>query len=115
LPLIRVGSGTFATSGYTGTSSFWEHNISSSIVLRTDGVYLSNVTAAASVIRGSCVITNITGNTWVFSGQGAFTNVAISTACASTIALAGVIDRVRITTVNGTDTFDAGTINILYE
>ena len=25
------------------------------------------------------------------------------------------IDRVRITTVNGTDTFDAGTINILYE
>jgi hypothetical protein len=25
------------------------------------------------------------------------------------------LDRVRITTVNGTDTFDAGTINILYE
>jgi hypothetical protein len=31
------------------------------------------------------------------------------------IALSGVLDRVRITTVNGTDTFDAGTINILYE
>jgi len=31
------------------------------------------------------------------------------------IALAGVLDRVRITTVNGTDTFDAGSINILYE
>ena len=25
------------------------------------------------------------------------------------------LDRVRITTVNGTDTFDAGSINILYE
>ena len=31
------------------------------------------------------------------------------------ISLAGTLDRVRITTVNGTDTFDAGTINIRYE
>jgi hypothetical protein len=30
-------------------------------------------------------------------------------------ALSGTLDRVRITTVNGTDTFDAGSINILYE
>ena len=30
-------------------------------------------------------------------------------------ALSDVLDRVRITTVNGTDTFDAGSINILYE
>jgi hypothetical protein len=31
------------------------------------------------------------------------------------IALAAVLTAVRITTVNGTDTFDAGSINILYE
>ena len=31
------------------------------------------------------------------------------------LKLAGALDRVRITTVNGTDTFDAGSINILYE
>jgi hypothetical protein len=30
-------------------------------------------------------------------------------------AIAGALDRVRITTVNGTDTFDAGSINIMYE
>jgi hypothetical protein len=30
-------------------------------------------------------------------------------------SLSSTLDRVRITTVNGTDTFDAGTINILYE
>jgi hypothetical protein len=29
--------------------------------------------------------------------------------------LGGVLTQVRITTVNGTDTFDAGSINILYE
>ena len=31
------------------------------------------------------------------------------------LALAGTLDRVRITTVNGTDAFDAGSINILWE
>jgi hypothetical protein len=31
------------------------------------------------------------------------------------VSLGGVLDRVRITTANGTDTFDAGTVNILYE
>jgi hypothetical protein len=31
------------------------------------------------------------------------------------VILSGTLDRVRITTVNGTDTFDAGSINILYE
>jgi len=34
---------------------------------------------------------------------------------AGSITLSGTLDRVRITTVNGTDTFDAGSINILYE
>jgi hypothetical protein len=29
--------------------------------------------------------------------------------------LSGTLDRIRITTTNGTDTFDAGSINILYE
>ena len=31
------------------------------------------------------------------------------------VTLSGILDRIRITTVNGTDTFDAGSINILYE
>jgi hypothetical protein len=29
--------------------------------------------------------------------------------------LSGALDRLRLTTVNGTDTFDAGSINIMYE
>ena len=34
---------------------------------------------------------------------------------AGTKTLSGTLDRVRITTTNGTDTFDAGSINIFYE
>lgn len=29
--------------------------------------------------------------------------------------LSATLDRVRLTTVNGTDTFDAGLVNIIYE
>ena len=32
-----------------------------------------------------------------------------------TITLSGALDRVRITSSNGTDTFDAGSINIMWE
>jgi hypothetical protein len=31
------------------------------------------------------------------------------------VTLSGALDRVRLTTTNGTDTFDAGSVNILYE
>jgi len=30
-------------------------------------------------------------------------------------ALGGTLDRVRITTVNGTEVFDAGSLNVLYQ
>ena len=30
-------------------------------------------------------------------------------------ALGGALDRIRLTTVLGVDTFDAGSVNILYE
>ena len=31
------------------------------------------------------------------------------------VTLGGALDRIRVTTVNGTDLFDAGSINIMYE
>ena len=41
--------------------------------------------------------------------------ITISGSSGVTYPSGGTLDRVRITTVNGTDTFDAGSINILYE
>jgi hypothetical protein len=56
-------------------------------------------------------------NTWAASGNiGGDSTVQLTNACAgSSPVLSGALDRVRITTVNGTDAFDAGSINILYE
>ena len=65
---------------------------------------------------GALTLVNITGNTFVCTGMTTNSASANESAVVSgSIALSGTLDRVRITTVNGTDTFDAGTINILVE
>jgi len=70
--------------------------------------------ADAGLYSGSIVISKFSGNNWVVQG-----NIGMDTTLfhvtAGSISLAAVLDRIRITTVNGTDTFDAGSINILYE
>jgi hypothetical protein len=57
----------------------------------------------------------VSSNTWICQIVGAFSNAAGGRFGAGTKTLSGTLDRVRITTSNGTDTFDAGSINILYE
>lgn len=71
---------------------------------------------SASVRQGSFTFSNITGNTWVISGQLGMSNATgVVTIYGGTKTLAGVLDRIRITTGSGINTFDAGTINVLYE
>ena len=70
---------------------------------------------AGDVTSGSIIITNLTSNTWTAFGMTAAGATATGYLTAGSIALGGTLDRVRITAANGTDTFDAGSINILYE
>jgi len=71
---------------------------------------------AANIRIGAIQIFNISGNTWIASGsQSISTTNGASFVSNGNIVLSGVLTTVRITTVNGTDTFDAGSINILYE
>ena len=109
---IQIGSGSFTTSGYT--SQFWTDGASSGVV--TTGFGIFSIGGSSFNFSGSVVLTNVTGNTWASNGNLVFTNVSSTGwSSAGSIALSGTLDRVRITTVNGTDTFDAGSINILYE
>jgi hypothetical protein len=52
---------------------------------------------------------------WAAHGNIGLSNSASLIATAGVKALSAVLDRVRITTVNGTDAFDAGSVNISYE
>jgi hypothetical protein len=112
-PMIRLGTSSgFVTSGYVAATSR-----TTTVGTSTAGFILSDATAAAFTNEGIAQIANVTGNAWTFSS-----NITLSgNACASgagsisSANLGGVLTQVRITTVNGTDTFDAGTINIMWE
>jgi hypothetical protein len=111
LVLIQIGSGSVATSGYLSTSVGANGSISNS----TAGFLQAYVMVAAQAYTGQNVITLISSNTYVSSGNFIATNTNNGMNNSGSITLGGALDRVRITTVNGTDTFDAGSVNILYE
>jgi hypothetical protein len=62
------------------------------------------------------VIAVISSNNYLQSHSGGISSSgAYPMNGGGSVTLSGTLDRVRITTVGGTDTFDAGSINILYE
>jgi len=117
LPQIQIGdSGGFETSSYTGKAS----NIATSsvtVAAHNSGFLLSSASGAASTRYGTVTLNllNSSSNLWACTGILTVTDADLTVTVAGTKALSGTLDRVRITTVGGSDTFDAGTINILYE
>ena len=117
---IQIGdSGGIETTTYTSNASVIGSAANSTITSgnNTSGFILEGIApTAAYVMSGSLTLTNLGGNTWVISGLLAESSGGVGvTMFAGTKTLSGKLDRVRITTVNGTDTFDAGSINIMYE
>ena len=112
---IRLGtSGGVEATGYSSASMYCSTS-GINAVNSTTGFQFHNIAASYNA-NGSMTITNLTSNTWTENGMVANTtggDFVFYSAGAKT--LSGTLDRVRITTVNGTDTFDAGSINILYE
>jgi hypothetical protein len=110
---IQLGTSSGATtSGYVGN---W-FNAGSYNSISTGFTVASGGTGGAAAVRYAVyTFVNITGNTWAASGTSADVPSGTSSALAGAVPLAATLGRVRITTVNGTDTFDAGSINILYE
>ena len=108
--IIQIGSGSVTTSGYASIVGNRLTETSS-----TAGFIISISQAAADLASGQIVISNISGNSWVSFGNLSRSSNAPMFSAGNSPALSGTLDRIRLTTVNGTDTFDAGSINILYE
>ena len=114
IPLIQLGAGSVTATGYLGASS----NMSASAVTTanfTTGIGISNGATAAAVLHGLVVFTTLGSNAWAAAGTIAKSDGTNTITTGGSITLGGTLDRVVITTVGGTDTFDAGSINILYE
>lgn len=112
--LVQLGTGatpTYTTSGYTSTANGCSAG-GNSVVTSTAGFILFDQLAAGT-ISGHMILTNISGNIWISSNTAKRATDLVGFG-AGDVALAAVLTAVRITTTS-TDTFDAGSINILYE
>ena len=115
--IVQIGdSGGIENTGYLGAGS----NLSATAVATsnyTTGFGFGAWNANVSIAHGAMVwnLLDAATNTWAGFGSVARSNVAGMATGSSAKSLTGTLTQVRITTLTGTDTFDAGTINILYE
>ena len=112
--IVQIGAGSITSSGYV--SSF-ANNDAFGVYTSTGGFIASQWTGTTTANRNSiCTLVTSGSNNWIFSIIGHIdTGASVVQTGAGKLSLGGTLDRLRITTVNGTDTFDAGSINILYE
>jgi len=107
---VQIGSGSVTTTGYLGAAFVTTNNANNS-----SGFLIGGTGSATDVRHGIATITLLGSNAYVFSFVGGYSNGAYTAYAGGSLGLSGALDRVRITTVNGTDTFDAGSINVMWE
>jgi len=113
---IQIGAGSYSTSGYDVVTGYISGSSPLSVQY-SSGFVIANSTVAFVTYSGTITLTLIGSNTWTASGSigtGASANSIFMLAGVSP-GLGGALDRLRVTTAGGTVSFDAGTINILYE
>ena len=107
---IQIGAGSIVTTGYV---SQYEQGVTGGSI--TSGFAAAPYIGSAAIsVTGIINLVSLGGNTWMQSGNVGTGSPSL-TVSAGSLALSGSLDRVRITTVNGTDTFDAGSVNIMWE
>lgn len=119
IPQLQIGtSGGIQSTSYLGSVSALGNstgvtsNLSSGFALST-----STNWGATNTMNGSLTLSLLDAGSgiWVCSGVLGWTGLTVTIFLGGTKTLSGTLDRIRLTTVNGTDTFDAGSVNILYE
>ena len=116
--VIQLGvGGTAATSGYVaGQIYVLTSGVASGGSISTSG-FVVQAGAAAYTLNGSIVFNLLNASSYIWTGSGVLYNQTTTpyvSNVAGVVTLSGVCNMVRITSTS-TDTFDAGSINILYE
>jgi hypothetical protein len=126
VPLIRVGAGGIlsSTGNYPNSQIAIPSGATPGGTANSTGFPMNNSSAATNALTGTAVITRLLGAGGAYKytytamwatvdGSGVGTRTML---CAGSVDTASSpIDTIRLTTVNGSDTFDNGYANILYE
>lgn len=113
---VQLGTSSgIETSGYTSGGFGFTGGVNGSS--SSTGILFDGQSPESSLSYNAIMTINKFDSTsWVASSLIAATTGSVSQFMATgSKSLSGTLDRIRVTTVNGTDSFDAGSINILYE
>ena len=112
IPMIQLGdSGGIENTGYAGSA--WIANTTNAAM--SSGFLISGASDGTYVFSGSIIISLVGSNAWTAFGSTSLTNTSAATVMSGAKTLSDTLTQVRITTAGGVNTFDAGTVNILYE
>jgi hypothetical protein len=111
--LVQLGdAGGIEASGYSGRVC----DITSGTIAFSTGFALTSDNSAALINSGAITMSLLGSNIWTEVGILSRTDGGNNQyRSAGVKQLSDTLTQVRVTTTNGTDTFDAGSINILYE
>lgn len=114
IPLVQLIAGSAVTSGYTSSGSILAAAVASSTA--TSGFLTAGgVSDTSTTSRSGQIVITYQGVLQYAASSVLACNAAETRIGGGSILLASILTGVRITTVNGTDAFDAGSISILYE
>jgi len=111
--IIQIGDGSVNTTGYNSVATTLSSAASSTAFTTGFGITQSN--GSTNTQDGFMILANMGSNKWKMIAGGEVSGYAQQTFSSGMKTLTGTLDRVRLTTVNGTDSFDAGVVNIAYE
>jgi hypothetical protein len=115
--MVQIGdAGGIETTGYSSAGMILGSGGTVAGVNSTAG-FVTFGNAAAAVRDGELTINKLSssGTSWVSNHLIANPPAVFAGYGSGTKTLSDTLTQVRVTTVNGTDTFDAGTLNIMYE
>lgn len=109
---VQIGAGSVTTTGYNSNRA--GVNGGGAFSANATSGYIFGNSGTGQNSTGTMTLATLGSNIWVESHAVLVTS-AISTFGGGGVTLGGTLDRVVLTTVGGTDTFNGGSINILYE
>jgi len=116
IPLVQLGdSGGYETTSYSAMTSYVStSNNTTRGVTSTSGFPLQYQGGAAETYSGSLIFSLLGSNTWTCTGSTFNAASAALNSVSGVKTLSDTLTSVRLF-IDGTQQFDAGTINIIYE
>jgi hypothetical protein len=113
--IIQFGiNGTWLTSGYAGASDDMGSTVNPTSFTTGFGMG-DNPASTAATRHGQYTFSKLSDTVWVGVVVGAYSSSSAIIAGGGSLTLSGIADSIRVTSAGGINTFDAGTVNIMYE